>query len=198
MSFYTVFLNLLGFFIFLFIFWTKLKEDYTSDQIFSTAFLLLFFVLGGFWLANFFFSRFWFWSVFLGGLVAVLLICFRAKFPFYEIYEAFVISFLPWLSFVFLLDAMKTTSWYSFGGFLVIWLLVVFYAFLSTHYKSFGWYHSGKVGFSGLSISAVFFLIRSGVAFFFPFVLSLSGNLEMVFSGIFSLSFFLLLFILSR
>lgn len=196
--FYGVFLNILGLLIFLFVFWKKLKEDYISSHIFSTSFYVIFLVLITILLSHFFIPSYWFWLVFLAFLLGIVLGKWRFDMRFYETYEAGVISILPWLSFIFLLDAMKTTSWYSFCGFLFIWALVLLYVFLNLNYKSFSWYRSGKVGFCGLAITFVFFLARIPVAIFFPFVLSLSGSFEILLSGLFSFLSILLLFILSR
>lgn len=198
MLFYEIFLNLLGFFIFLFVFWKKLKEDYLSSQIFTTAFYVIFLASIFLLVSHFLLPNFWFWALFLAFLTGVFLGRWRFSLHFYEVYEAGIVGLLPWLSFFFLLDAMKTTSWYSFCGFLFSWLLVLLYIFLNLHYKSFSWYKSGKVGFSALVVTIVFFLARMIVAIFFPSMVSLSGSFEVLISGIFSFFSFLLLFILSR
>jgi hypothetical protein len=195
--FYNIFFNILGIFIFLFVFWKKLKDDYPPEQIFSVSFYILFLIGVAVLISYFFFPKFWFWGLFASLLIGIFLGMWRFRLRFYETYESGLIGILPWLSFVFLFDSMKTTSWYSFCGFLFIWMLVIFYVFLNLRYKSFSWYKSGKVGFAGLAISIVFFLVRMVVAIYFPYVLSLSGSFDYIISGLFSFIFFLLLFILS-
>ncbi len=198
MLFYILFFNLLGIFVFLFLFWKKTKEDYTSSQIFSVSFLVLFGLFVSFLASSFYLSNFWFWSVFAVFLIVLLFSVWRLKLRFFETYEAALISVLPWFSFIFLLDAMKTLSWFSFAGFIFIWLLILLYVFLNLNYKQFSWYKSGKVGFSGLSVTIVFFLSRFLVACFFPSVLSFAGGVDKVLSAAFAFLFFLLLLFLAR
>lgn len=175
-----------------------MKEDYTSSQIFSTSFLIIIGFCLLFLVLNFYSTDFWFWAAFFVFLISVLFSVWRFKLRFFETYEASFISILPWFSFIFLLDAMKTLSWFSFLGFVLIWLLILLYVFLNLRYKQFTWYKSGKIGFSGLSVSIVFFLIRFLVAYFFPFMLSFAGSADKILSVAFAFLFFLLLLFLSR
>ncbi|KKT33345.1 MAG: hypothetical protein UW21_C0012G0005 [Candidatus Woesebacteria bacterium GW2011_GWB1_44_11b] len=54
------------------------------------------------------------------------------------------------------------------------------------------------MGFSGLLVAGLFFLIRAGVATAFPTVLSFVGGVEGTVSGIVAFAFFLGLYNLSR
>lgn len=198
MLFYLLFFNFLGVFIFLFLAWKKLKEDYTAEQIFSVSFFVIFAVLGSFLFSRFYSPNLWFWIAFFAFLASLLFSVWRLKLHFFETYEAMLVSILPWFSFVFLLDAMKTLSWFSFFGFVFIWFLILLYVFLNLNYKKFSWYKSGKVGFSGLFVTIVFFLARLPVARFFPFVLSFTEGVDKFLSLGFSFLFFLLLLFLSR
>jgi hypothetical protein len=77
-------------------------------------------------------------------------------------------------------------------------ILIVTFYFFETKYKNFSWYKSGKVGFSGLAVLGIFFLVRALVALSFSFVLSFAGKFESVFSGITAFLFFLGVFNLAR
>lgn len=198
MIFYLLFFNFLGVFLFLFLVWKKLREDYTTEQIFTASFFVILVIFGSLLFSRLYFPRLWFWIAFLAFLASLIFSVWRLRLRFFETYEAFFVSVLPWFSFVFLLDAMKTLSWFSFSGFVFIWLLVLFYVFLNLNYKKFSWYKSGKIGFSGVSVTIVFFLARLLVAQFFPFVLSFADRIDKFLSLGFSFLFFLLLLFLSR
>lgn len=190
--------NFLGTTAFLFFFWRRLREDYTSNQIFSTAtFMLLGFLLG-FWLSRSYFPSWWFWTEGLGITLGLLLGIFRFKFRFHESLEAAGVSFLPWIAFMFLKDSTEISSLASLIGFLVSLLLIGLFYILDVHYKKFTWYRSGRVGFAGISTMGLFFLIRALVGAFYPSVLSFSGRFDAIVSGIVAFLFFLVIYNLSR
>jgi hypothetical protein len=193
-----ILLNTFGILFFLFIFWKKLKEDYTSTNTFSTALYILFGIGVFNILANRFLPQWWFWLDFLGASLGFALGVMRFKFRFFESLEAAVVALLPWLSLVFLGDAVLNSNLSSLIGSLVLLLIVVFYIFLDTHYKKFTWYKSGKVGFAGLITLGALFLIRIAVAVMFPFVLSFSGSIDSIISGVIAFTSFLLVFNLAR
>ena len=95
-------INILGLFIFLFVFWRKLKEDYVSEIIFSASVFILLGLLAGFIIGLKFFPSFIFWSEFIGILLGLALSVLRLKLRVYETLEAAVISFLPWFGIYFL------------------------------------------------------------------------------------------------
>jgi hypothetical protein len=190
--------NLIGVLVFLFIFWKKLKEDYSSREIFTTGFYIL---IGGFvgsFLSWKFFPNLWFWLVFIGLLAGFILGVLRFRLRTFETLEAVIIATLPWLSFVFIEDAMAKNRASSFFAFLVVVLLIALYFLLDAHYKRFAWYKSGRVGFSGLTTLGLFFLIRAVVALIFSDVISFVGKIEATISGIVAFIFFFLVFNLSR
>lgn len=193
-----ILVNLLGIFIFLFIFWKKLKEDYTAGMIFTSAFYILSLLGVGLFISKFFFARFWFWTAFTGLAIGFAISIFRFKLRFFETIEAVVPGFLAWLGLVFLRDSVVVNSLTSFLAFFVSVSLLVLYYFLDAHYKNFTWYASGRVGFSSLFTLGLFFLIRSSVASFFPFVLSFSGKYEVIVSGVLAFTFFLLTYNLTK
>lgn len=189
---------ILGILVYLFLFWRKLKEDYPAAIIFSTAF----FILGGmavfYFLAFKYFKTGWFWADVLGALAGLFAGVYKHKIRFYETFEAFIIAILPWTALTFLADSVKASSISSFIYFVVIMALIGIFYLLEKHYKNFSWYHSGRIGFSGLAVAGAFFVLRAIFASFFPFVISFVGKFEAIASGIASFIIFLLLFNLAR
>jgi hypothetical protein len=187
----------LGTLLFLFIFWTKLKEDYASEIIFKTAFNILLGILVGLLLAIK--LPFWFlWISTLGAGIGLAVSVQRYKVRNYETLEASVISLLPFLALLFLKDSVLTSSLVSFIAFLATLVFISLYYYLDLHYKKFTWYKSGKVGFTGLAILGLIFLTRSLIALSRTPVLSFVGKYEAVVSGVAAFVCFLLIFNLSR
>ncbi len=154
----------IGVLIFLFIFWKRLKEDYSSEIIFKTAFLLLV-VLAVFFVSGSQFLSGWLFFIEAAGIpIGVLIAASRLRVRFFETLEAATIGFMPWLSLFFLADSVASASLSSFLGFLAILILMFVFYYLDVHYKNFSWYKSGKIGFSGLTILVLIFLARSLVA----------------------------------
>lgn len=182
----------------LFIFWKRLKEDYSSEIIFSSIFIVYISFAASYFVAKYFLPNFYFWVEVLGVGLGISLAIFRSKIRFFETLEALVLSALPVLSLYFLMDSVKNSSFFSFIAFIVILILVFVFYFVDTHYKSFTWYKSGKVGLSGLLTLFLFFLIRGTIAIFFPSVLSFSGDAEAYISGAMSFGTLALILILRR
>lgn len=193
-----IFIGILGIILFLLLFWNELKEDYTSHMIFTSALLVLAGTLIGYFISRRFFLSFWFWSSFLGAFLglSVGILIFRLK--FYESFEAMTIGVMPWITFIFLSDAVKNSSVISFVYFIVMVGLIGLFYYFEKHYKLFPWYKSGRIGFAGLAIAAIFFLLRAAVASFFPYVVSFVGKSEAILSSLSAFIFFLLLFNLAR
>jgi hypothetical protein len=193
-----IFTAFLGIAVFLYIFWRKLKEDYPSSQIFTTAFYMLLGLGLSLTVTLKLAPTWWFWGAAIGVLAGLGIGTLRYKLRFYESFEALVIGLLPWLSFVFLVDSVETTSIVSFFAFFMTVILIGLYTFVDRHYKNFSWYKSGRVGFSGLTTAAVFFLIRALVASFLPDVVSFENKFEVFISSIAAFGLFLLTYNLSR
>jgi hypothetical protein len=191
-------LDALGIFVFLFIFWKKLKDDYVSSQIFSTAFFILISLAIATFVAQKFFPLYWFWLSFLALVAGLYFGMLRYKMRFYESLEAEVVGFAPWLAFVYLDDSVKNQSWFSFSLFIFVVFLIWLYLFLLKHYKNFSWYRSGRVGFAGLGCLGIFFLVRALLASIFPFMLSFVGKFDAIISSLVSFIIFLLIYNLSR
>ena len=190
--------NVLGIIIFLFLFWKKLKEDYISTQIFSSAFIIIAGTLVFYLISRFYIPAWWFWFGFFGFLVGLVIAILRFGLRPYETFEAVIISVLPWVSLLYLNDSIKNASLTSLIGFAITLGIVFLYIFLNSRYKNFTWYKSGRVGFAGLTSIGIYFLIRGLIAIFFPFVVSFVVDYEPILSGSFAFSFFLLVFNLSR
>ena len=193
-----ILLNIVGTLLFLFLFWKKLKEDYGSESIFTFAvFMLLGMGIFSF-VSQKILPQWWFWANCLGATLGFILGRLKFKFRFFESLEAAIIGLLPWLSFIFLHDAISSTSLPSLLAFIILLLIIVFYIFLDAHYKKLTWYKSGKVGFSGLTTLGVLFLVRTAVAAGFPSMLSFLGPIDSIISGVIAFTSFLLVFNLSR
>jgi hypothetical protein len=193
-----ILLNIIGVLFFFFLFWKKLKEDYDSESIFTFAI----FIVAGIGITSLISQKvlpqWWFWTSCLGTVLGFILGRLKFKFRFFESLEATTIGLLPWLSFIFLQDAISSTSLPSLIAFMVLLLVIAFYVFLDAHYKKLTWYKSGKVGFSGLTTLGVLFLIRTAVAAGFPSMLSFLGPIDSILSGVIAFTSFLLVFNLSR
>lgn len=190
--------NVLGVLIFLFLFWKKLKEDYASQIIFSSAFLVLSGAVLGFIVSWQLFPSYFFWAWILGSGIGLTIAILRFKIRVFESFEACVLGFLPLFSLVFLRDSVMNTSLTSFFAFLVVLFLIFIYFVLNANYRKFSWYKSGRAGFAGLATLALLFLIRSSVAIFHTSVLSFVGKGEVFLSGTLTFMCFLLLYNLSR
>jgi len=194
-NFLIIFLGLL---VSLFIFWKRLKEDYSPEIIFNSIFIVFTCFITSILISSRFFPEWFFW-IQLGGVLAGLAIAvYKNKIRFYESLEALVFSFTPLLSLFFLRDATLNSSFSSFMAFTFILVLMFVFYYIDSHYKNFVWYRSGKIGLSGLSILFLFFLIRATIAIFSPYVLSFSGKIEPFISGLFAGVSAVAIFILGR
>ena len=195
---------------FLYVFWNKLKEDYLPSTIFSVGFFVLIGVLAFFLSFKFLIlprvslpqtvspAGVIFWISLLGGLVGYSIGLVKFKIRFFESLEAYLAGGLYLILAVFVADAFVYLSVISLIAGTVTALLIILFYFLETRYRYFTWYKSGKVGFSGLLTSGLFFLIRSIVSLFYPFVLSFLGRSESVVSGMVAFLLFLAVYNLSQ
>ncbi len=193
-----IFFNTTEVIFFFFLFWKKLREDYDSESIFNFAVFITVGIGIFSFISQSMLPQWWFWANCLGVILGFILGKLKFKFRFFESLEATTIGLLPWLSLVFLQDAISNTSLPSLIAFIVLLLVIAFYTFLDAHYKKFTWYKSGKVGFSGLATLGLLFLIRTAVAATFPSMLSFLGPIDSIISGVIAFTSFLLVFNLSR
>jgi hypothetical protein len=176
--------GLAGGILFLFIFWEKLKEDFSSDLIFKMAFNILLPLSILNFVALRFFPPFFLWLSFFGGLIGIFISVFKFKVNAFEIFEVYVVSGIPWLSLVFLTDSVTRSSLYSFLAFLVSLILIFISYWLDVHYKSFSWYKSGKIGFTGIATLILIFCIRLVLDIFRIGMISFVGQLDGILSGL--------------
>lgn len=174
---------ILGVYTFLFAFWRKLKEDYLPTQIFTSALIsvatlfLFMFSLGKLD------STWWFWWAFFGSILGLLAAIYKFNLKLFETLEAWVCSDLISLTVIFMVKSIVNKELNYILIFIFVLLLYIFYKYLSKNYKKFTWYKSGKVGFAGISVFALFFLCRFVVALFYPNMLSFVGHGELLLSG---------------
>ena len=190
--------SLVGILILLFLLWKRLKEDYSYEKIFNLGILILIGLLIGFLVSKKFLPSYWFFIEIIGILIGFTVGIIKLKLSFFESFEALVIGLLPWLTLFFLSDSIKNSNLSSFLAFWVSLICIFVFFLVDSYYRGFSWYKSGRVGFSGLFIAGIFFLIRALISLFFPNVVSLSGAFEIYISGTLAFTFFLLLFNLSR
>jgi len=190
--------NIVGCLALFYLLWKKLKEDYHYERIFNLCFSLLIGVIISFFASKYFLKDYWFWIYVLGVSLSFTFGIIRQKIKFFESFEGLVIGILPWLGLYFFVEAIRMSSLFNFVAFWIVLLLVFIFFFLDSQYRKYTWYKSGKVGFSGVVTTILFFLIRSILGIFFPNIASLAPNFESILSGTFAFSFFLLLYNLAR
>lgn len=208
MSILTISLAFFGVLTFLYFFWNRLKEDYTSNIIFSTAFYVLTGILTSFLILKFLVfpqidfadlqTGLEFWLAILAGAIGVAVGIFRFKLRFFETVEACGVGLLYLLLAFTLSDTFGNLSIVSLAVSTGISLLLVLFYFLESKYRTFTWYKSGKVGFSGLTVLGIFFLLRALVAIFYPSVLFFLGKLESIPAGVVSFALFFAVYNLAK
>lgn len=182
----------------MFFVWRRLKEDYSSEIVFSLAVFVLLGLVAGFFASKYLLPAAWFWFEVAGVLAGFGLSAVKFKLKFYETFEAVSLALLIWLSIGWLAVFLITPSVYSFLACLLIILLVVLFFLLDANYKDFTWYKSGRIGFAGFVTLGAFFLTRCAIASFFPTLLSFAPKSEVYLSGSASFIVFLLVYNLSR
>ena len=194
----TIGVTILGILIFLFIFWKRLRDDYASEIIFKSAGYIILGFFVGYFFAIRFFPVWFFWTSFIGGIIGFQFAILQFKVKFFETLEAYIMASLPWLGLIFLIDSVTASSLSSFIGFIGILIMVFLSYYLDTQYKRFNWYKSGRVGFAGLAVAIIFFIIRFLIAIFKVPMLSFAGRVEVIVSGLMAIVGIVLLFNLGK
>lgn len=190
--------NVVGIILFLFLFWRRLKEDYSSNIVFSSALFILAGILIGYLISTYFFPRWFFWFEAFGAFLGLSWGIVKFNTRFFETYEALFISFMPWLTLFYLAELIRKPGWAIAVVALLNFALILLFDFVSIKYKSFSWYKSGKIGLAGLLTSGVFFLMRAAIATILPSMVSFLGLSEIVLSGVCAFTIFLLIYNLSK
>lgn len=163
--------HLIGIILFLFFYWRSLREDHTSQEIFSSSLIIIGAILTGSLIGSalvpvvgptrIFSPRgLWFWGAAIGLVLGFIYTHKKYKFRLFEMIETVCIASLFWL----LTLSIREAIWPISIGFA---LLILLFFFLKKNYRRFNWYKSGKVGFAGLASLAIFFLLRGILAIFF-------------------------------
>ncbi len=194
-----VFLNILGSFLYLFITWRQLKDDYEHEKILRMGFLFLFLsyflALGVYYFiapalitsAVFIPRGLWFWGALLGVFLASLIVLKSMKMRLIDLIESqtpalFLLAAITGLS----MGLVNHTGLWPLSV-LLFFLAFIFYFILKANYKKFSWYRSGRVGLASLLTLGAYFLLRSAFALFMPSMLSLAGRIDAV--GSFAVAF---------
>lgn len=184
--------NILGITLFLFLFWKRLKDDYHYEKIFNLGFVVILGLAIGLLFSRFILQSYWYWICTVSVFIFYIVHITRQKIKFFESFEVLVISFLPWISFVFLSDAIKKSSLSSFLLFWVTLIAIFLYFLVNSQYRKFTWYKSGRVGLAGLVTGLFYFISRIVLFLIYPQSMSLVPNYEIYLSSTFALVFFLL------
>ncbi len=198
----------LGFFLALFVYWKRLREDYTANQIFTSGtYLLLGTLFGGLVAGNLISARLphtayfypdglWFKGALVGLLIALFFSMKKMGFKFHETFEASLLFGLTW----FFVTAIGYSVLYGVQNIILAGntlIALVSFKFFDSRYRRYTWYKSGKVGFAGISSAALFFLIRSIIAILNPSMVSFVGKIDSLISATIAFALFLVVYNLS-
>lgn len=194
---YKILASLVAFLSFLFIFWRKLREDYLSSQIFSLGILGLVSLVVTVILVE------WYGRVEYRWLSVVVPFCVMTAYSIKNhmrinevtnaLFPALVIGNICYL----LLEPLPSKKLLLFLVLANLLFLPLFF-FLESNYKRIQWYKSGKIGFSGLLSSSIFFAANAAVAFSsFPMIFFV-GKINAVVLLVLAVFSLLWLFLLSR
>ena len=198
MSILLLLFSFVGIIVFLFFLWRGLREDYKVNEIFSFGFHVIIFMIIGLLVSLIFYKTAWFWLSYVGAIIGFVIGLNRAKIKFLDGLETAVLSFFYLFEVVLVGFFLNLYSPLSFAIMVfVLWLLLLFY-FLKGKYKSFGWYKSGRIGFSSLAVLIIFFASRVPVAIFFPDMISFLGKFDAIPSLLVCLFFIFILIRLSK
>jgi len=178
---------------FLYLFWKKLKDDYTSEQIFTCGFGVLLGVTFGNLVGSIFFPDFRFWLTLMGSVLALAVGIKRFRMRFFELLEAWTIGSLAILAVSNLYDLFSEANYLDLVFLAVTFFLIIIFFYINKRYKRYVWYRSGKVGFSSLMVLGLYFIFRVSTDLFSG-IMALRIVLDALFSGLLSFVSFLVLF----
>lgn len=188
----------LSIFLFSFILWKRMREDYPVEDIFVLTLVLVAVpaVVNG--VSRLYCPDWWFWTCLVSIFLVLVGMVKKYQLRFYETVESVTVAYLCWLLIFFLYQGIITSQFPVLVASGVVLVSLVFFGFINTRYKDFGWYRSGKTGFAGLTTLGLIFLIRGVVAIFLPSMLSFAGTFEPIASGAMAFLLFLAVFNLAR
>jgi len=161
---------------YLYFFWKRLKDDYVRNQIFTTAFYGLILLGSGYLISFYYFDWLRFWLPLTGAIIGLVLGILKYKLKTFEVLEAAVLGLLSIFALILLGELALTRDMLYLFSFVVLVLLIVLFHLLDRYYKGFTWYKSGRIGFSGLTVTGVFFVIYAIVAMTLSSMISFVGN----------------------
>lgn len=189
---------LIGTYFFLYLYWKKLKDDYTQNIIFTSGIYSLI-GIGVFSIVSEYFLPAWiFWFCIAGSIFGLSIGIIRYKMRFYETYEAWMAGILGFFYIIAFYNSLVFFSIFNILFALLVLVVLILFFVVDKHYKNFVWYKSGRVGFTGLFMSGISFLIVALIAIFFPSMVFFQGKVGAIISSVLSFTSFLLLFNLSR
>ncbi len=177
---------------YLFFYWRRLKEDYTSNLLFASGIAMIVPPAVA-TLAVLVISKesgYAFWSAVVIYAVSFFIVIKKYKIRGFESFEA---SGIGLLAILLIWSILSFLSAVNVATFLLAILPIISYlafVFLDGRYKRFTWYSSGRVGFAGCVGLLLYFLMRSVVVVFAPsHMVSFSesivlGKLDLAFCGI--------------
>ena len=188
----------MGIVIYLFFIWRRLKEDYLAEKIFTLSLFEICGIALGYLISKRFHPVWFFWFEGFGAFLGFSLGIIKYEMKFIETFEASFIAIMPWISIFFLKDYISAHSVFSLIFSALSFSLIIIFYYLDARYKNITWYKSGRIGFAGLTIAGIFFLLRASAATLFPYVLSFVGKSEIILSGVCAFVIFLLVYNLAR
>lgn len=179
--------NFLAFFVFAFVLWRKLKEDYPNDKIF----LLTLGLVGGMVISKWVFGSwplFSFWAT-LSLLVAIgFYLVKKLEFRLFEVIDAVAPAWFWFLIIGGLTRFLSTREIMALVEPVMAGVSLLGFTFFNARYRTFSWYPSGKIGFAGVGSLGIYFLLRSIFGVYTALTSSLSIG---IFNGIIGLVLFL-------
>lgn len=192
-----ILLSILFSVIFSYIFWKRLKDDYVPEHIFTTEVYVGIGILLAIVIRHFY-PKYWVESAFILAALFCLIGIRRFKMRWNEVLDGLIIALLPGANFYYLVDSVSTRSIES----VVMWgtTLLLFFAYflIDKRYKSFSFYPSGKIGFSGFFVLGVFSIVGLIVAIIGTDMITFNTSLESLFSGISAIVSIVIIVLLSR
>jgi len=202
--------SILAFFPYLFFYWSRLREAYEQEKIFTSGIVMYMSCLvGGVLVGKYapsFFRKseifdplgLWFWGGVVFYFLSLFWVVFYEKLRFFEVFEASSVGLLYLYLFVFAVGFVLLGDARVLVGSLAVVLLIGVFYVLDMKYKGFSWYKSGRVGFSGLTTLGMMFLFRAIVAVINIPMISFVGKMDAVMSGALAFLLFFSVFNLSE
>ncbi len=199
-----------GSLVFVFMFWRRLKEDYSSDILFSAgvsmAICTMLFSAIFFYIANFFFAKsavfypegMWFWGAVVGYLIAYAVSVWRYEMKVYEVFDAAGIALLLWYAEIIFAYSIIPLYISGLAFFSAVFIFYLSFVWLQKNYKRLSIFRNSRAGAPGLAIIGALFFVRVLAAYFVPSLVSLVGPIDIVPSSVVAFLLFFSVYNLSE